>query len=316
MTTNPAVQTAAPQTATPPTALVPAPASGTLVPANQYTPSGLMVADMPDYLQTEESGGLELLQQYIRPPFLKIVQPQSAGELKAKFREGDVITTPGQQLVTAVHKLADGRCSMDMLAASNPFYVTPLYFYPEFIAWNPRDPRVKLPAIRDRSLDPNSPVAKRARDFNNREMPCPELTDKMVRFCEHLNFVVNVWYNDAISEPHIMSFSRSEFKPGVKFNEKIVTRKRKIYAGVYQVVTAYRSNDQGQWYGYNVDNPSADSGVGPWVPSKEMYDWFAGMHDYFLGLHEAGQIQADYDDDNGGRFADATTVPAEHAGKF
>jgi hypothetical protein len=276
------------------------------LPAEQKTQPGgaLAVGDLPQYLAEMPNTGassVESLRAYVRPPRLKIVQGQSGAAYKEHGAPGDVLTTPAMIPVARVGRNAAGNPSMDPQRAGEAFYLIPIFHFPEFICWNPVASKGTLSPIRSRSLDPKSALAKICTgDFDKRSAACPEFPAEQLRYREHINYVVMPLYIDNVSEPHLLSFAGKEFKTGAKFGELILSRRRRdIFAGVYQFCTAYRKNEKGEWYGFNIGNPGIEHGVSPWVPTKDLYDWLKSQNELFADLYAQGAIDtsADADDD-------------------
>ena len=96
----------------------------------------------------DERMGTQLVQQKIKPPFLKIVQKQSGDELHAEFGIGSAILVPDRTLVLAPDAEA--------------VRIVPLFFFIEYLKFSPLALKGVEPMIAERSLDPASHVAKRA----------------------------------------------------------------------------------------------------------------------------------------------------------
>jgi hypothetical protein len=282
------------------------------VPQNYGVPA-TVDPSLPEYLQqlpSDQDTGMDLMAQYVKPPRLKIVQPQSKGVVKERFNDGDVIVVPQMVKVAGVKLNEHNKPSMDKQQAGEPFVVVPLFFYPEFAIWNPYTLSAKgdVPMIRERTTDENSEIASIARNFNKRNQPYPnpknEAESKMeIKYVEHLNFVLALVNHELFDTPVIQSFSRSDFNSGVSFIQDIRMRRKPIWACQFQAYTRYRENDQSQWYGMVMTNPAVGvNQPSPWVQSPELAQYFESMHTYFKELHASKQLQAEYDD------SDAATV--------
>lgn len=260
-------------------------------------------ASMPAHLQNDTSGdlGVELLSQFIVPPRIKIVQPQSSPELKKNFREGDVIVQPNNSILAEVITNAQHIPQDD----GNPFYFTPIFFYPEWVAWNPLTMRGSMPAIHERSLDPKSQLAMKCKARMEEAIGTVDGKPAMRRFVEHLNYVVMPYNHELFTEftPAILSFARGEHKTGMKFNGEVKLRRAKIWGTIFEARANRRVNDKGNWFGFNITNPI---GFPAWVEDTTLYNALADARQNFIEIYNAGRVLTDYGDDDLG----ATTVDA------
>lgn len=273
-------------------------------------------ASLPAHLQedTSKDTGLALVQGYIRPPRLKIVQPQSAPEYRDNWFEGTVLTVPSRQVVAAVGH-ANGR----PLLNSDVFYFVPIFMWPEFVTFNPIELKGQVPTIRDRSTDPRGRLATMCRNAATRSTPyiengSPKVLDGktlLIRNVECLNVAVMLLYSvDATlwGEPRIMSFRTGEFGVGCKFIEQMKLRGKKMYGCIFQAMTGRRENEKGNWFGYDISNPSlAETNVSPWVQAAEEFQHYQSLHESLAESHKLNAIDISYDDDDGAT-SDANTV--------
>lgn len=226
---------------------------------------------LPEFMADEEIIGLEALTEFIVPPFIKIVQKQSGEELLQYFSPGDVILTPANAMVVEMPRNNKGRI---IEGARSAFQIVPVLFYPEWLTWNPIELKGVQPAIVYRTMDPNDPVAAKARNAKLRTEPHPTSPQYNIRHVEHLNFLVILYKHSLGPEPAILSFSRSAWKYGSKFANLIKMRHASLFGCVFDVVLAQRRNDQGDWWGFDVCNPENGS---PWV-EKDEYEVFKDLH--------------------------------------
>lgn len=256
------------------------------------------LANVPAFLV--DSGaptGLENVQQYMMPSFLRIVQSMSGRDIKDAFDEGDVILQPDKQGVYCPKK------------GGEPVPFTPLFLYTEYCIWNPLKTKGQLPFIRERSTDPNGVIAQKCRNKEARNEPCPEMPTENLRYVEHMNFLVLLRTPDAPKLPVIMSFVVGEFMTGRKFCNLIGMRGPNIplYAGVYQFTTSIRTNARGEsWFGFDIINHESN----PWV-SKEEFDVLTQSHLGLIQKFQDGEIKADYEEGFG---AVDPNVVGTHAG--
>lgn len=281
-----------------------------LKPASENLPAHLQrnVGDKPQ--------GLSLLNQYVIPPRLKIVQGQSKPELKKEFPEGSVIVMPDKKMVAeriydpATKRFADG-CI--------PFHFTPLFFFPEYFCFNP----IKLshlPAIRERSTDGKSHIAKMSKRKETREQICPDDADgkELMRFRESLTFVVHIIDVEHLwGIPVTMSFMGGEFRTGQKFASDISQRATDLFGNVFQASTGLRTMDQFNWYGYNVGNPALGT-VSQWVEDVDLYKFYKEKHEMLADAYASNLLMSDIDDEDrprGDNVIDAQ-VAAKSKGEF
>ncbi len=242
----------------------------------------------PDYLGADVEG-VEELSQYITPPRVKIVQKSADSSLLEEFGVGDVIVTPLNTLIIEQERTAKGQPTGE----APPLIFTPLFFFVEFCAWNPYELKGTVSAIRERSLDPQSDIARKARNENTRFEPYPDKPELQIRYVEHLNFLV--WIHDEKTEdPAILSFSRSSHGDGRQLSTFIKMRKASIYSCVFEGWLDHRDNDQGDWWAFTIENPKT---VDPWVTDVQNIR-FKAYHEEFKLLHQGGKIRADYIEEN------------------
>lgn len=241
---------------------------------------------IPKFMADEEIVGLEALTEFIVPPFIKIVQKQSGEELLQYFSTGDVILTPANAMISEMPRNKKGRI---VEGARSMFQIVPVLFYPEWLTWNPIELKGTTPAIAYRTMDPNDPVAAKARNANLRSEPHPTSPKLNIRHVEHLNFLVVLYKHPLGPEPAILSFSRSGWKYGSKFANLIKMRRASLFGCIFDVVLAPRHNDKGDWWGFDVTNPESGSS---WV-KKDEYEVFKELH---IKLNESKEkLRAQYE---------------------
>lgn len=251
---------------------------------------------LPDYLQDDQMEGVADLKRYVVPPRLKIVQAQS-GEQYDLFGEGDVLLVPQMILVAK---------------AGAPFHIIPIFQFTEFCVWNPWIMKSQLPVIRKRTTDPTSDIAMRARNQDHWFDICPEAPPQKqsdekykIRFCEHINFMcVLTGDHELAGNPFVISFHHSGFRDGQNLSGLIAMRRASIYAGQYECVTEERKNDIGSWMGLRLQNPSADSGVPPWVSADDL-PVVKNMFNSWQEIFKRGDLRPEYEDDTEETVKDA-----------
>lgn len=264
-------------------------------------------SSLPAYLQKkqlENAGqspvGLTSLEQYWVPPRIKIVQAQSGDVYKKDFKVGDVVFVPERTLVAH---------------AGEPFWITPVFQYTEYCTWNPYGMKGQMPVIRERTVNFDSKIAQKARSRKEDDWyeVCPEApkgkqNDRqyMLRHCQHINFICVLRLNKnqpqhpanvLANNPFVISFHHSGFYEGSQLSTLIVNRRLDIYAGQYELKTSDKTNPKGTWKGFDINNPSFESKMGPVVLEEEDYLSYERLYKKLQSQFEAGEIKADYEDD-------------------
>lgn len=240
---------------------------------------------IPDYLKNLGTEGTEGLQDYIKPARLKVVQATASKNFADQFATGDIVAVP------LMVKLAS-------LKESIPF--VPLFFYAEWICWNPLETRGTLPGIRERSLDPKSTLAIKSRNFDKRASePCPEMPTKdnkqlVLKYLEHLNFVVMLLQPTPLpAMPVVLTFSSGEHRSGSNFAALIKTRNAPIYACQFQATVRRRDGQKGTWYGVDCENPTT---VKPFVETVEEVERNRVMYQELKKAYDNQAIIVEMDD--------------------
>lgn len=271
----------------------------------EVQPQGLITREqaalaIPDYMLADDvDTGVEAMVQYVVPPRLKIVQKTSDNELQNEFPAGSVLLVPQKKLIARMHY--DGPKSIE----GETFLFTPLFFFTEFIEYNPIQMRGQLPTIRERSFDPSSALAARARDVKACKTPCPQNTTYTCHAVECLNFIIAIkeegrsWLDSSIC---IMTFQRGEFRTGTALITLITGRRIRgkvapLYGGVYaaKVPGSQRENEQGSWYGFDINNPDPEV-HGPAFHLPEDFAAMKQLYTQYKELFDKKLIRPDYDD--------------------
>lgn len=252
-------------------------------------------SSVPDFIQDDVGpSGLEDLKNYIVPPRIKVVQPLSGTAFKERFSEGDTVLTPSMISIADIIKNENGKPTKH----GESWEFVPVFFFAEFIAWNPRKLNATLPSIRERSVDPGSALASKCRNRETWFEPCPENVEESIRNTEHLNFIVVPLSGECAGTPCVMSFCRSEMKAGTAFASLAGMRKTKLYGRVFQAQVGWRENIEGEWYGIDVTNPD-DEESGPYVTDEAVYNSFKKLHFEMKKAHAAQLIRPDYEEFEG-----------------
>jgi len=264
-----------------------------------------LLDQIPDFMKNEEDLGIELLKEYVRPPFIKIIQSQASKDLKDVFNEGDVISSPSNSIIAEMPCNDKGR---PLDGATAVFKVVPLLFWPEWATWNSIKLKGIEPAIKYRTLDPNDPIVAKARSSKLRSEPHPNYLDSSeynVRHVEHLNFLVVLKDHALEKTPMVISFSRGGFGDGCKFSGLLKMRNAPIYGCIFEAVVSLRPNPAGDWYGISMRNPIEGTG---WITDKEEYEAMKALHDEYEKLRSDAKIQASYEPEQAEK--DPATTPA------
>ena len=242
------------------------------------------LATRPDYISSEQTG-VEDLRTYVTPSRVAVVQKQSDDERIESWGIGTVVVLPDDHKIFEPPRDSKGTVEVPRTA----FSFTPLFFYEEWCAWNPIEMKGKVPTIRDRSIDPRSEIAGRARSRDLRK----EMVDfggnqYEVRYVEHLNFIVAV---PGVEDPVILSFQKGDHFAGRAFARLITKRKAPIFSCRYVAVLDLRKNDMGSWYGFDIENPEDGN---QWVSAEEN-ETFGTLHAELKELHQSSRLRASYD---------------------
>jgi len=243
----------------------------------------------------QEDKSLDSMNEYRVLPRFKLLQGQTAEELKDKFGEGSAIVRPGDTLV------ADKEGSFDFV---------PLMFFGEFTKVADRRDKDN-PMIMARSFDPSSEIAKRARSKELRfELyPGEKATaenPKKFRYIEHLRFPGLIYgSHDLRGVAAVLSFEKGEFGQGQNFIQAIKLRREKfideetgepkpfqvpLYCQVWTLSPGHRAPGDKKWWGFNfkaAENPNVDG---------QDIESFRAQHVELTELHNKQRIVVDGDD--------------------
>lgn len=240
---------------------------------------------VPSFMNEDKATGLELVNQYVVPPRLKVMQPMADYTMFEGLEKGDTVLMP-QKL-----KLA---------SPGEPWHFVPLFFYPEFITVNPIQMKGQLPMIRDRSLELDSAIANKSRSPETRKEKCPENPQLELSHHEVLTFIVALVGPHAhFTLPLSMSFWKGEHRTGTNFSGLIKMRGGPLFGGIYEakVPKEMRKNAKGQWYGIDVGNPSDSSGMPPFVQDEGEFKQLKSMHLALKQSYDDRKIQVEYEDE-------------------
>jgi hypothetical protein len=234
--------------------------------------------ERPSFLPAVDSDAVQkdnaLMNQYCKPPRIKIIQKMSSAPFKPPFTDKDVIVTP--QMI----KIAD---------EANPFSFTPLFYFPDWACWNPYKMKATLPAIRESSFDPTSSIAIKARKFVKE--PCPENPEFQIRYCQHHNFYCAIHGIDELTDiPVLFSFIRGEYKTGDNLIGQIQTRQAPKFACRFLAVPADHEGSGEDWYGTDIIDDDVR-----WV-TEHQYAKYEKLAAQLQVLYDSNQVIIDRDD--------------------
>lgn len=246
--------------------------------------------NLPDFIpDADRRDGLEHIGEFVRPPRARVCQALSK-DLTHKFNEGDIVVLPQMEMLAAVKLNENGKPKHEKVDAGESFSFTPVFFWPEWVCWNPREV-TNEPAIHERTVDKSNPLVAKCRNRDLWFEPHPTVPEYQRRNVEHLNFLIVPHDGMFIGVPMVVSFSRSEHKAGSQFCALLAMRKGPIYACNFRGSVGYRENESGAWYGIDVVNPEEE----PFVQSKELYDYFKAMHQEFKSAHDVELLVVDHE---------------------
>lgn len=265
----------------------------------------IVSSSLPTYMQQDGCGSLDALKEFVIPPRIKVVQKQASSQLLLTFSPGDVILSPTLAIVAEMPRNEKGR---PMEGATAEFKVVPVFFYPEWVTWNPLEMQGQVPAIEYRTTDPTDPIVAKSRNSSLRCEPYPsDKTGKMFRrHVEHLNFIVMLYEHSLSDTAVVLTFSRGEHISGTKFASLLRLRNAPIFGGVYKAVVNKRTRNGNDWYGIDMMNPDDD----PWVKQDE-YDRLKALNAEFIKLHKEARLRAQLDDKDGVPDDDVATTPTK-----
>jgi hypothetical protein len=236
--------------------------------------------------------GFELAVGYDKPSFGKVIQQMTGSPFKPPFNEGDLIIVPDSERIITKDEI---------------FHFAPVFFYPEFCIHNPREG--KLEWIREKTLDPTSDLAKRAKssDPTINSFPCPENPKYDCKYTQHLNFVIVLLdHDEAIGDtPIVLTFHRGEFQRGSKIIKLVKARKiEHIFACRLQASISLRITAKGQWYGLDIINP--EDGI--CLVDEDRKDQFYELYKSIYKTYKERGIDIDYDASSDDITIDGTVI--------
>lgn len=224
---------------------------------------------VPDWMQQEEVKGSDSLGDFMVTPRITIVQAMSDHERKESFGEGGVAIMP------------DG---IKVAGMNEPFVVIPLIFW---ASWEVRSDLndSTTPMIENSTQDPNSDIARKARNKDTREETYGNGFTR--KYVEALNFIVKIDSGEAKGELATISFSVGEHHTGSRLCGMLKRRPCSIFANRVELKTAVRQRNNRSWYGFEFNNP-VDT---PIIQDKDAYIELSKMHDSLKGIIDSGAFK-------------------------
>lgn len=262
-------------------------------------------AQLPDFMAAHGGAGTETLRQYIRPSRVKIVQYQSLGIFKEQFSPGDVVLVP--QLIQLIQYNKQN-------AQYNRLWFTPLFFFAEYLLVNPIELKGSEPFVVDRTTNVKSELARRAKSERERTEDYPGKPQYKRKYVEALNFVSIVHIQGFEATPVVFSFSNAEHKSGETLAAHITMRRQgqvraPLYGCVFQGEVRDRRNTKGEWLGFDISNPTADSGFAPFIMDQALFNQYAALHEELATAFNEQRLDIDYEDAEAP--VDANNVPRD-----
>ncbi len=246
---------------------------------------GVDASYLSKYVKEDDS--LDTLKEHRVVPRLKIIQATTDDELKKNFGEGSAVLRPGDALICKFEKDPES------------FDFVPLFFFVEWAKW--RDLRGSGPMVLDRSHDPTSEVAVKAKSTETREElyeghdKLPEAERLTYRYVEHLRFIGIVHGDHPLAgTPVTLSFERGEYGQGKNFISAVTMRREIIdstscpiplWAQIWRLKVIHHKPDQSRkWFGFAFE--PAD----PAIISKDEAEELQALHVELKTLHEQQRL--------------------------
>ena len=203
----------------------------------------------------KEDTSKDALKEHLVLPQLRMV-PTSPGErmrqYKDQYGEGALVVTPAG-IAVAPH--------------DTWVKVVPLFMFTEFRKWHDRDD-AGTNAVLERTTDPTSDLAKRARNEETREEAYGDLNRMvkgkvkpfMYQYVEHLCFVVLIYDGVARGAAASLEFQRGSLWTGKEFSTAALMRKVDgvdcpLWTQVWELQSSEKSGKGFTWWALGYRNP-------------------------------------------------------------
>lgn len=233
---------------------------------------------VPSFLQSSggQTKGTEQLGRYIRPSFTKIVQSNSK-DLKKTYPEGTLLSHPEKMVI------AD---------PGQAVIFVPIFFFPEFCLHNAYP---KQPFIRERSLDPESSLAKRCRQ-RSKESRTVSIEGDSCEYCEHLNFVVVFpEVEEFAKKPVVISLFKGEWTSGNVLASLIDSRvgMQNICGNRFQFRIVPHQGGGNEWLGWCFENPATG---GKYITNESQYHSYVELQKKVEEAFSANALEVDHEE--------------------
>jgi hypothetical protein len=239
----------------------------------------------PTFIEEPDQAMIDSTREYMVLQRIKVMQKMSESMMLDKFPAGTTVAMPGEIVIAGKEK---------------PWCFVPLFFYPEYTLRNPIALKGIQPFIVERSIDPRSDLALRAKNPKLWERPHPDFpteAKKNQRYVESLNFVVTPYGNPLMGEFFLLGFSKASHFDGKKLVDLIRRRNARHYGMVFEAVATPRKNSLGEWYAPDCSLPTEKTCASPWV-SDDAYPKLKEMSEIISKAHESNSIKsADEEED-------------------
>jgi len=224
----------------------------------------------PAYLANAGKEGLEDQLPVSQPtPRIKVVQAQSAKELREEFAVGTMLLQPDNVVI------APPRAKV---------VATPLL---RWLSWQHQRDRKDQSGfwILEETLEPASRIAIKAKTFETRTEPYGDGSEMTYKFVECINFLVLIEDGECAGSPAVLTFSKGGHKYGANLERYLQRRNIPIYGNRLELWTdeVVNKNDDA-WEQVLFGAPKS-----PFVPEGDV-ERLKALHLEFKQMYEAGAI--------------------------
>lgn len=222
------------------------------------------VGTVPDFLQNynEQDTSLANVSGYRILPRISLIQGLTPQEKRGGHAPGDAILSPGGSL---------------LMRMGQPVLFVPLFNFTEFISYWDRNDKSHESVIAERTYNPTSVCARKARSKDGRREPYGERDKNGVpryyqNHVEHIQFAVLIYSGDLAGTIATLSFAKGEYFVGQAFCSLIMQRRVDgrnvpLWAQVYEMKSAVHKNKRGnEWFGIDCQNPQ---NAAPFIKNEE-----------------------------------------------
>lgn len=238
---------------------------------------------IPEYLSDDQSEGLDMMGDMVKPLRLRVVQSLSKSLKEAGFSDGDAVLVPINV------KVGD---------KANPLNAVVLLSWAEYLCLNPRNCGQFW--IRESTTDARSEIAQKVRKYAKDRKLEKELLPEggkdskgnlyTLEYVKACNFIL--WLTDH-NIACMATWMKGEQKYGEAFSSLVQARGLSVYTGHYQLSVQTRTNASNEsWDGLSAGNSPSNAG---WC-LEAIKESMKGMHQFYRDQWAAQNIDAGYDD--------------------